>query len=372
MTRHRTNGEDTIVECLHIDLPDGFEVCWAGPNPGFPGFCFGSTDGTVLFADEMGRPLQLPLLRTSFKGSMHGAAINGVARAGTWIAVSTRVDVNLWPLPGTEGGHENGWAAPYGAHGIGTTASGYLVAAHGRNGIMVIEPPFRPRDSVTALSDSKDGLYAYRVISLLSPSGTEVLACAARTGGIAAGEFSGPQTTHKMRTATFGGLDVIDICPLDSTVPSLAAAALGRDGSVILFRDVLNDDKPLTMKFKKIVGAAYRLLCHAGELYVLTDKGMFVLAKLASRFLAHELHDDVVTQVLTMPMDAIDANLAGDHWLLVVTPDEVRRFDANWIHANVPEDVSGPDVQDFRSAVFNQTWQRHDINNTSRPLAVAS
>jgi hypothetical protein len=52
-------------------------------------------------------------------------------------------------------------------------------------------------------------------------------------------------------------------------------------------------------------------------------------------------------------------------------PDEVCRFDASWIHANVPEDVSGPDFQDFQSAVFRQNWQRQDINNTPKPLAVA-
>jgi hypothetical protein len=354
-----------------MGLPDGFEVCWAGPNPGFPGFCFGSTDGMVLFVDEEGRPLNVSWLQNPFKGSHSGETINGVARAGTWIAVSTRADVNLWPWPATEGGHERGWAARYGAHGISTTTNGYLIAAHGRNGIMVIEPTFPPDDAVTALSDSKDGLYAYRVISLMSSSGKEVLACATRTGGIAAGEFTGPQTTHKMRTATFGGLDVIDVCALDSTTPSLAAAALGRDGSIVLFRDVLNDEKPVTMKFKKVGGTAYRILCHAGELYVLTDKGMFVLGKLAARFLAGELHDDVVTQVLAVPMDAIDANLAGDHWLLVVTPDEVRRFDADWIHANVPEDSSGPDVEAVGAVVLSRNWQRHDIDNTARPLAVA-
>jgi hypothetical protein len=289
------------------------------------------------------------------KGSEFREAINGVVSAGTWVAVSTRGDVNFWPLPGTEGGHDDGFVLPYGAHGIGTTASGHVIAPAGRNGIMVVEPPFGPGTSVAALGE--EGLYIYRVISLLSPSGTEVLACAARTGGVAAGEFSGPRTTT-MRTATPSGLDVIDICPLGPGTKSLAVAALGRDGSVVLFRDVLTDEKPVTVKFKRVQGTAYRLLSQGGELYVLTSKGLFVLGKLASRFLAHELSAGVVTQVLGVPMDAIDMNLAWDRWLLVVMPDEVRRFDTGWVHDNVPG--SEQEDQDFQSASVSPDWQWHD------------
>jgi len=84
-----------------------------------------------------------------------------------------------------------------------------------------------------------------------------------------------------------------------------------------------------------------------------------------------ELHDDVETKILTLPMDAIDANMAGDHWLVVVLPDEVRRFDADWIHDNVPKDITGHDVQDFQSAVVSPICRYHDIDSTARQLAVA-
>jgi hypothetical protein len=230
---------------------------------------------------------------------------------------------------------------------------------------MIVEPPVGPRTSVTALGEK--GLYVYRVISLVSQSGTEVLACAARTGGIAAGEFTGSQAT-KMRTAMPSGLDVIDICPLAPGSKSLAVATLGRDGSIILFRDVLTDDKPDTVKFKTVRGTAYRLLSHGGDLYVLTSKGLYVLAKLASQFLASELYPGVVTQILTVPMEALDANLAGDHWLLVVLPDKVCRFDAAWIHDNAPED--GSEQEDFRTASVSPDWQWHDIKQSARQLAV--
>jgi hypothetical protein len=322
----------------------------------------------ILFADEEGRPLPG---RKPGRGSVAREAVNGLVRVGTWVVVSTRADVNFWPLPGTEGGHEKGWAAQYGAHGVGATASGHVIAPLGRNGIMVVEPPFRPETPPTALRDTREALYVYRVIGLRSHSGTEAMVCAARTAGIAAGEFSGPKTPHKMRTAVFEGLDVIDVCPLDSDGDSLAVAALSRDGSVILFRDILASEKPLTMKFKRVQGAAYRVLSHRGELYVLTSRGVYALGKLAARFLADELHDGVVTQVLMMPMDAVDANLA-EHWLLVVMPDEVRRFDADWVHDNVPADAESQESQDYRSAVIRQDWRWTDIDTAARPLRVAS
>lgn len=363
MTRAPRNGNSTVVPFLGIRLPDGFDVCWAGPSP-LGDLCFGSTDGSILFADEQGRPLHGSEPGT---GSVSGEAINGVVRAGTWAAVSTRSDVNFWPLPGAAGGDAEGWAAPYGAHGVSVAMSGRVVAPLGRKGIMVVEPPFGPTSSVIALGDNEKGLYIYRVISLRSQSGTEVLACAARTGGVAAGAFSGPNATYRMRTAAFNGIDVIDICPLDSGGNSPALAALGRDGAIIMFRDVLTEEKPIRMKFKKIQGTAYRLLSHRGELYVLTSRGLYALGKLASRFLDRELHAGVETQILTMPMDAIDATLAGDRWLLVVTPDEVRRIEADWIHDNVPETTAGQEAQDFQP--IDVGWR--DINTSARQLVVA-
>jgi hypothetical protein len=107
----------------HIRFHESFAVCWAGPHPFAPGLCFGSEDGMVLFTDEQGRALSLP-----GKGSVSGEAVNGVACMGTWVAVSTRQEVNFLPLPGTEGGHSFGVAFPYGAHGVSATPSGYFIA----------------------------------------------------------------------------------------------------------------------------------------------------------------------------------------------------------------------------------------------------
>src|SRR5437660_7505961 len=106
MTPSPPHGNSTVVPFLGIGLPDGFDVCWAGPSP-LSGLCFGSTDGKILFTDEQGRTL--PDLQPG-RGSVSGEAINGVVGAGTWAVVSTRGDVNCWPLPGAEGSGGGGWA----------------------------------------------------------------------------------------------------------------------------------------------------------------------------------------------------------------------------------------------------------------------
>jgi hypothetical protein len=137
-----------------------------------------------------------------------------------------------------------------------------------------------------------------------------------------------------------------------------------------MFRDVLSDVEPITLKFKTIQGTAYRLLSRGGELYILTSKAMYALGKLASRFLAGEFYPRAVTQILTMPMEAIDANLAGDNWLLVVMPDEVRRFDTAWIHDNIPQDDS-EEAQDFHSASVKSDWHWEEMERTPRHLEVA-
>jgi hypothetical protein len=355
------------VPCLHVPNRAGFDVCWAGPSPLGRGFSFGSTDGKILFVDENGLALHG---MQPWAGSYAREAVNGIVRAGTRVVVSTRADVNFWPVPGAEGGDLDGWVSPYGVHGVGTTVSGHIIAPMGRNGIMVVAPPHSGDTAPTALIDAEEGLYVYRVIGLRSDTGTEAIACAARTAGIVAGEFSGPDTAHRMKTAAFNGLDVIDICALGDNRNGLAVAALSVDGTIILFRDVLQDEQPLTMKFRTVQGTAYRVLSYRGELFVLTSQGLFVLGKLADRFLARELQDGVVTQILPMRMQAVDAHIA-ERSLLVVMPDEVLRFDADWIHNNVPEDVANRQSEEYQSAVVRRDWHSALRTPTARRLQVA-
>lgn len=366
MNSFTENGDASIVPFAPIRFPEGFEVCWAGPHPFQTGFCFGSLDGRILFTDEEGVQL-IPLE----DGSDSREAINGVARVEIWVAVSTRQEVNFRRLLGTEGCPRSHLAIPYGAHDITTTPSGFFIAPLGRNGIMAVRPPFTPDTRLTIYS-STDPLYAYRVTSLRSQTSGEVLACACRRGGILAGELSGAQQKLPMTTATFKGLDVVDICPLDPGADSLAVVALGRDGTLILSRDVLQDKRPLSMKFSSVKGTAYRVLICRGDIYILTSKGMYVLGKLASRFLAKELVRGTLTPVLPLAMEAVDVNLAANRWLLVVLANEVRKFDAELIHQSVPEQHGQGEFEEFQETTISPDWEQFDIEETTKQIAAVA
>jgi hypothetical protein len=366
MNSFADNGESLIAPFKPLRFPEGFEVCWAGPHPFQRGFCFGSLEGRILFTDEEGVPL-LPMEQ----GSNSREAINGVARAGTWVAVSTRQEVNFRRLLGTEGSPQSLLSIPYGAHDITTTPPDCFIAPLGRNGIMAVRPPFTAATQLTIYGFSEN-LYAYRVISLRSQNGGEVLACACRLGGVAAGEFPSPQQKPQMTTATFKGLDVVDICPLDPGADSLAIAALGRDGTLILSQDVLQDKKPFTMKFSSVKGIAYRVLSCRGDIYVLTSNGMYVLGQLAERFLAKEFVSGTIIPVLLLPLEAIDVNLAANRWLLVVMTNEVRKFDADLIHKSVPEQLGHGAFQEYQDAILSPDWQRCDIEQTKKEVSLVA
>lgn len=361
------NGNISSVPYLPIELPEGFEVCWAGSHPFRKGLCFGSLDGKILFTDEEGVSP-----RPAGNGSVSQEAINGVACVGTWVVVTTRQEVNFWPLPGTDGGHSLGFAFPFGAHDITTTPSGYFIAPLGRTGIMAVKPPFVFESPVTVYSFDEPSFYAYRTIALRSQTGAEVLACACRLGGIAAGEFSGDQKKIPMTTATFKGLDVVDICPLNPGSDSLAVAALGRDGSLVLFQDVLHDKNPMTLKFQSVTGVAYRVLCCRGDIYLLTGKGLFVLGKLASRFLSQELVQGVVTPILPLAMEAVDMSLVAQRWLLVVMTDQVRKFDVDSIHQSVPALPGNGEFQEYQPTILSPDWNWTDIEQTTTQIATVA
>ncbi len=359
MNRLPGNGDRSAPLFTRVQLPKGFEVCWAGPQPFRDGFCFGSDDGRLLFTDEKGAQLRLGAASDS------GEAINGVAGVGTAMAVSTRQEVNLFPLLDNVGGHDFSVVIPHGAHGITTTPSGYFIAPLGRTGIMTVKPPLSPSSRATVYSDDGTDFSAYRVISLHSAADGEVMACAGRLGGIGAAKFSGGQQTQHMTTVTFKALDIVDLCALRSEADSLAVAALGRDGTLILFQDILHDRQPLRIRYDAVEGVAYRILSCRGDIFLLTSKALYLLAGLAGRFVAGEPVEGVTTPVFVVRAEGVDANLCGEEWLLVVTPDEVRKFDVRLMHDSTPQDLSQGEIRDWNPKNFPLEAERRHLQQRS-------
>jgi hypothetical protein len=317
-----------------FDLPDGFDPSWAGQSPLQTGFCLGSVDGRLWFSDEQHAALRTTPFGNPFQCSESGEAINGVECVGSWLVASTRDDLSFWSLAGADGSRDRNRSFPLGVHGISSTKSGFLIAALGHNGILATKPPFTAGIGLT--SRQNDAFYGYQAISLGTSNETELLACASRNGGVATVEFSGSQRTHTIRLATFEGLDIVDICELRPGVDSRAVAAVDRSGNLVLFRDVLKDKKPAIMRYDAIQGVAYRILSCRRDIYVLTSKALYVLADLAERFEAGEVVERATVHILKMPMEAVDINLCGDNWLLVVSPGDARKLNARLIHNSAP------------------------------------
>jgi hypothetical protein len=215
-----------------------------------------------------------------------------------------------------------------------------------------------------------ENIYVYRVIVLPSQNGEEVVACAARLGGIVAGTFSIAHEANTMRTARFKNLDLVDICPLSPESDSLAVAALARDGSLILFRDVLADKTPITLKFQSVKGVAYRIISHRGDIYVLTSKGLYVLANLGKLFHNEELSEGLATPIMPLELTPVDMNPAWARWLLVVLVNEVRKFDMDVIHELVPQHIEHGEIQEVCPVTLPLEPEFYDSTPTTQQVAV--
>ncbi len=356
-----TCNVDTVRARYTPARPEGFEVSWVGPNPFLEGFCYGSEDGYLLFTDEAGF-----VIGGAGKGSASGEAINAVARSRRWLAVSTRQEVTFLALP--EGSTPmQAVVFPYGAHDLGVLSSGEFVAALGRAGLAVIPAEVRPEEPVLLLEANHDGFYFYRTLVLTPSAGPSVLACAGRRGGVGITAYVAGQDHQQLDTVTFTGVDIVDLCPIGDTTHPLALAALGKDGSVILFRDALKDKQPLLLKYDLVSGTAYRLLACQGDLFVLTSTGLYGLLKVAERYLEGSLAGGDPTGIVRMAMEAADASLVRERWLMVVLPDEVRNYDVELLRQQARALPPG----DGSAGLARQPgleWKHHEIKSASSKI----
>jgi hypothetical protein len=220
------------------------------------------------------------------------------------------------------------------------------------------------------LTSRNEDMDFYRVLALPGIEGKEVLVCAARQGGLGVTEVRWGQEQYLMRTSTFGGLDVVDVCDVVGATAGPAIAAVSYDGTLLLVRDALHDDNPLAMKFNIVQGTAYRLLSARGHLFLLTSQGLYALMGLGERLLSGKLKERFTTSIYVAPMEAVDANLVEDRWLLVVLPDEVLRFDLEKLAASAPERMDNGEIQLASPNVLEPAWEIAE-EQSSRQLATA-
>jgi hypothetical protein len=130
---------------------------------------------------------------------------------------------------------------------------------------------------------------------------------------------------------------------------------------LVLSRDVLRDRSPVTMKFDDIPGTAYRIFSAQGSLLVLTSAGLYVLRGLSQRFLAGEPVDRGSSPVRGIRLEAVDANLCGERWLLVVMPDCALRLDLNFLVGSVSEGEPLEESRPAKPTTIPREWTIRDM-----------
>lgn len=327
MNEHGPNGDQSASPLRMWSFAN---ATWAGPGRHPGEFCIGFDDGQLLYVSHDDSK------RTPFRFADSDAeAVNGVAIINSTCAVSTRAEVMFLTAPAADGIRPRG-IFPAGAHGVIATSQQTFVAPMGHGGLMNawLDTNVGIAISIARLSNRK--LDYYKAVSVVSCTGAEAIVCAARQDGIIVAPLANGGFKD-IRVMTLPGLDVVDVCALDRNLESLAAVALGKDGTLAFFRDVLHDAAPTMVQYNSIGGTGYRVLAIQGAIFVLTDQGLYFLDGLAEQFQRGEsIYDSI--RIKKRPCEAIDANAADNRWLLIVENDGVLRIDVTQFVATVPAD----------------------------------
>jgi len=296
-----------------------FEVSWIGPNPLGAGFCLGTENGGIVLTDESFHHARAHL------ASAAKESVNGVGFSQGWFAVSTRADVNLISSESANGRELPGMVCPVGGLGVEVLPSGYFAVPLGRNGMMFVKPGVTATDAVTFSNSAEAPINLSRILALQGSQGQDILVCAGRKNGLGLTEFSEGTSKHPMRTSRFGALDIVDVCQIAPRTEQFAVAAVGKDGTLVLFHDILTEKKPRIIKFQGVKGTIYRILSAGGSIYLLTSKGIFLLFRFAEQFLNGGAPS--ITRILAIPIPVSDGNLVGEKWLMATGANEVFRLD---------------------------------------------
>src|SRR5207249_1396785 len=132
-----------------------------------------------------------------------------------------------------------------------------------------VKPGATEINPIGVSNSDKQTLNFCRVLALPGEKGTDLIVCAGRRGGIGFTPFQEGTRNLTLNTIKFDALDMVDVCSIGTPDKPLAVAAVGRDGSLVLFRDIVNDKKPQTVKFNGVKGIVYRVLSVRGDIYLL-------------------------------------------------------------------------------------------------------
>ena len=300
-----------------LDFPD-FDISWVGRDPSNSLLYFGSENGHIRIVSDLD-----PLRRFTHPFDSHGESINGIAFNGPWIAASTRCEV-IFMKPSLEEGGRQPRIYDGGAHGVTASSAGGFVAPLGFNGLLVMTPGVGFNLSVSITKPFGVEIDFYKIAHLTGDGRVDFFAIAARKGGLIGlnvSPHSIASRSNEGHSFHAPGLDIVDICSLESPDWPRAVAALGADRSIHLCKDLAAGQHPQELRLSGLQGAAYSILGDKNHLFVLTSKYIYAFPHLASRFLQSEdLSGPILSRVL--PIKAVDVYKSQGE-LFIILPDHV-------------------------------------------------
>jgi hypothetical protein len=340
---------------------DGFSPSWIGPDPFKPGFAVGSETGEAAFTDESGNEAI-----ARHKLSVSSESINGIAGFGDYLAAATRHEVSIFAFPRrTDDGVRSG-VIPRGSHGvIASPETGQFLAPVGHDGIMIIVPTSDAIAQHRVSTFPKTPASFYRLCALSEDNGRHYFAAACRSAGVGILDMSTTNGEIGLRVGRLNDADIVDVAYLGTPDYPHAVAAAGLHGELLLCRDIVRQEAPITLHYKNLAGRVYRVFAGHGHIFLLTSKAVYVLGGLATRLVQPAFDDQSWTPIMTIPMQTVDATIVNNKWLLAIMRDEIHRYDLSDIDKPISNFVDQGSLSDHREP-FHQEVQQ---DWTSRELA---
>jgi hypothetical protein len=335
----------------------GIKPCWVGANPLKKGLLVGSEEGTAVFSDLTGKEI------VRYQLSESKEAIDAIAGFDPYMAVSTRHEVTVFDLSTAPNTPAPSAVIPRGSHGV-VAGNGCFLAPIGHDGILVITPS---RDSLTNHRINTfpgNPVNFYQLCKLPDFDGASCYVAACRTQGIAVLDVNNTTQETGMVIGRFDA-DIVDVASLGTDQYPYAIAAVGAEGDLLLCRDIMRRERPITMKFDNLAGRVYRVLSGHGHLFIMTSKAIYTIGGLAKR-LVQPKFDYSRYQNMTLPVDAIDAAVIDDQWLLTVMADSIRKYNLSDFSYRIDEftreDRTARDEPDFKEEAVKE-WSARQLAN---------
>ncbi len=362
--------------------PQYAEPSWAGEVTGTHTLCIGTESGELVINPFLtdGDSLVIPAETREVKArswDLKGLSepINCVAFAGNLLGVSTRSEVAFYERDQTfEKIKPVGPVHPGGAHGILTTASGGFIAPLGLGGLLLME--LRPEGSPIIETGRANGVgLDFYKLARLNPTGrSSLFACAARHDGLLRISLDPDSKHFTIFGHVFSGLDVIDVCSLNVPGWPFAVAGLARDQTVLLCRN-LWDDEPIAVRYGDLIqGTPYTILNVQGHLIILTSRTLAILPDAVTRFLTNDFPRSSRTG-WKIEIQAVDAYLAFERYLLLIVDGGIQVIDvAQFASGDQPRTTGTGEVYPAESwagtpEIFDlcRSGQTYDLDLTTVP-----